>query len=155
MQPDELARFLLFRGLTPTQQADLAPWFSPSTFAKGETIFAQGQPAEWVYILEEGMVALQFLPEDGERLAIATLHLESVFGWSAILGRPYYTSSAICVAWSRTIAIPGEKLRGLIRSQPELSILLGRMALDVADRQTGALAQIINVINKEMTHAPA
>lgn len=155
MRPDELARFLLFRGLTPTQRADLAPWFSPSLFAEGETIFAQGDPAERVYVLEKGMIALQFQPEDGERLAVATLHQESVFGWSAILGRPYYTSSAVSVARSRTITVPGEKLRALIRSQPELGILLGRMALDVADRQTGALSQIINLIHKEITYAPA
>jgi CRP-like cAMP-binding protein len=155
MRSDELNRFLLFRGLTPAQRAELAPVFSPVTFAEGETVFAQGAPAQNVYVLEAGMVALQFQPEDGERLAVATLHQESVFGWSAILGRPYYTSSAVCVARSRTLTVPGEKLRALIRSQPELSIILGRMALEVADRQTGALSQIITLINKEMTYAPA
>jgi len=154
MRSDELSRFLLFRGLTPTQRADLAPWFSPSTFAEGETIFVQGAPAERVYVLEQGLVALQFQPEDGERLAVATLYRESVFGWSAILGRPCYTSSAVAIAPSRTITVTGEKLRALIRSQPELSILLGRMALEVTDRQTGALSQIIHLIHKEMTHAP-
>lgn len=155
MRTDELAKFLLFRGFTPTQRTDLAPVFSPVTFAAGETIFAQGDPAERVYVLENGLVALHFQPEDGERLAVATLHLESVFGWSAILDRPYYTSSAVCITRSRTITVPGEKLRALIRSQPELNIILGRMALDVADRQTDALAQIIHLINKEMTHAAA
>jgi len=155
MRSEELARLLLFRGLTPTQRTDLAPWFSPITFTERETIFAQGHPAEQVYVLEEGLVALQFQPEDGERLAVATLHGESVFGWSAILGRPYYTSSAISVAHSRMITIPGEKLRALIRSQPELSIILGRMALEVADRQAGALSQVITLINEEMTHALA
>jgi hypothetical protein len=71
------------------------------------------------------------------------------------LGRPYYTTSAVCLAPSQTITVLGEKLRALIRSQPELSIILGRMALEVADRQTGALSQIINLINAEMTYAPA
>ena len=155
MRSDELNRFLLFRGLTPTLRMELVPAFSPVTFVAGETIFAQGRPAEKVYVLEVGLVTLQFQPEDGERLTVATLHQESVFGWSAILGRPYYTSSAVCLAPSRAITISGEKLRALIRTQPELSIILGRMALEVADRQTGALSQIINLINKEMMYAPA
>ena len=155
MRSDELSRFLLFRGLNPAQRVELAPLFSPVTFEAGETIFAQGVPAERVYVLEVGIVALQFQPEDGERLTVATLRQESVFGWSAILGRPYYTTSAVCLAPSQTITVRGEKLRALIRSQPELSIILGRMALEVADRQTGALSQIINLINAEMTYAPA
>jgi CRP-like cAMP-binding protein len=155
MRPDELSRFLLFRGLNPAQRIELAPLFSPITFGEDETIFAQGTPAKRVYVLEVGTVALQFQPEDGERLTIATLHQESIFGWSAILGRPSYTSSAVCLAPSRAVTVLGEKLRALIRSQPELSIILGRMALEVADRQTGALSQIINLINAEMTYAPA
>jgi CRP-like cAMP-binding protein len=155
MRSDELSRFLLFRGLNPAQREALAPLFSPVTFKEGETIFAQGVPAERVYVLEVGTIALQFQPEDGEPLVVATLRQESVFGWSAILGRPYYTTSAVCLAPSRAITILGEKLRALIRSRPELSILLGRMALEVADRQTGALSQIINLINEEMTYAPA
>lgn len=155
MRSDELSRFLLFKGLNTAQRVELAPLFSPITFRKDETIFAQGAPAQSVYVLEAGAVALQFQPEDGERLTVATLRQESVFGWSAILGRPYYTTSAVCLAPSQTITVLGEKLRALIRSQPELSIILGRMALEVADRQTGALSQIINLINAEMTYAPA
>jgi CRP/FNR family cyclic AMP-dependent transcriptional regulator len=154
MRSDELSRFPIFKGLNPAQRVELAPLFSPVTFREGETIFAQGTPAERVYVLEAGAVALQFQPEDDKRLTVATLRQESVFGWSAILGRPYYTTSAVCLAPSQAITVPGKKLRALIRSQPELSIILGRMALEVADRQTGALSQIISLINAEMTYAP-
>jgi CRP/FNR family transcriptional regulator, cyclic AMP receptor protein len=153
MQTQELARFSLFREMTLEQLAYLAPRFSRVTFKAGETLFAQGHRAETVYVLRGGSVALQFQPEDGERLTIDTLHPSSVLGWSAVLGRPYYTSSAICITPAQAIAISGEKLRALIRVKPELSFLLGRMALNVANRQVGALSQIIGLINEELNHA--
>jgi len=143
MQTEELVEeFLLFRGLRPQQLADLAPLFSHVTFSEGETILAQGDPAKTVYVLEYGQIALRSHPEDGEALAVATLNRGSVFGWSAMLEQPYYTSSAVCLARSCAIAIPGEKLRALIQGQPELSVLVGRMALTVADRQADAPFQI-------------
>lgn len=156
MQPEELAEeFLLFRGLAPEQLAYLAPLFSHATFSEGETIFAQGDPAETVYVLEYGQVALRFQPEDGGSLAVATIHRGHVFGWSAVLGRPDYTSSAVCLARSCAAAVKGERLRALIRVQPELSILLGRMALTVADRRADAQSQIMHLINEEITRAAA
>lgn len=155
MRPQALAEFSLFRGLTTEQLAYLASLFSPITFKDGETIFAQGNPALMVYVLAEGLVVLQFQPADGEQRADTTLPPGSVLGWSAVLGRPYYTSSAVCVARTRAIAIPGEKLRALVRTNPELSVLLGRMALNLADRETGALHQIIQLINEELNRAAA
>ena|SRR6185436_11765018 len=153
MRTQELAGFPLFRELKLEQLAYLAPMFSPVTFKGGETIFTQGHRAETVYVLEKGSVALQFQPEDGEQLTVATLRQGAVLGWSAVLGRLYYTSSAICLAPTRAITIPGEKLRALVRTKPELSFLLGRMALTVSNRQAGALAQIIGLINQEINHS--
>ncbi len=153
MRTQELAGLTLFKELTLEQLAYLAPLFSPVTFKGGETIFAQGHRAEAVYVLETGSVALQFQPEDGEQLTVATLHHGGVLGWSAVLGRPYYTSSALCLTPTRAITIPGEKLRALVRTKPELSFLLGRMALTVTNRQAGALSQIISLINQEINQA--
>jgi CRP/FNR family transcriptional regulator len=156
MQPEELAEaFLLFKGLGREQLGYLAPLFSQAAFREGETIFARGAPAETVYVLEDGQVALRFQPEDGESLTIATINRGYVFGWSAVLGRPYYTSSAVCVVKSRALAMDGEELRALIRAQPELSIILGRMALTVAGRQANAQFQITHLINKEISRAAA
>jgi CRP-like cAMP-binding protein len=156
MQPEELAEeFLLFKGLGREQLGYLAPLFSQAAFREGKTIFARGAPAEMVYVLEDGQVALRFQPEDGEALTVATINRGYVFGWSAMLGRPYYTSSAICLAPSGAIAVRGERLRALIRAQPELSIILGRMALTVADRQANAQFQITHLINKEISRAAA
>ena len=144
MWSQEVGEFLLFRGLTPQQRADLAPLLSHLTFQDGETIFAQDDPAETVYVLEYGQVELRFQPGDGKLLVIATINQGNVFGWSAALGRSHYTSSAVCVVKSRALAIDGEKLRALIRAQPEFSILLGRMARTVAGRRADAQTYLIN-----------
>lgn len=147
MWPKELAEFLLFRGLTPAQQSQLAPMFSHVSFEEGEKIFDQGDPADTAYILEEGVVALQFRPEGEAVVTIATLYRGGILGWSAILGQTVYLASAICMAESRALAVPGAKLLALIRGEPEFSILLGRMALAVAERRADAPFQVGSLLN--------
>ena len=98
MWPKELAEFLLFRGLTPAQQSQLAPMFSHVSFKAGETIFEQGDPADTAYILEEGVVALQFRPEGEAVVTIATLYRGGILGWSAILREIVNTTSGFADA---------------------------------------------------------
>ena len=149
MWPKELAEFLLFRGLTSAQQAQLAPMFSHVNFKEGEVIFEQGDPADTAYILEDGVVALQLRPEGKGLVTIATLYRGGILGWSAILGHALYLTSAICTAESRALAVPGAKLLALIRGEPEFSILLGRMALAVAERRVDAPFQVESLLDSQ------
>ena len=58
---DELA---FFRGMSPQQVRELEPLFDLCTFAAGEVIFEQGQPAEYLYVLSAGEVLVQYKPYD-------------------------------------------------------------------------------------------
>ncbi len=154
MLPNELAKRSLFAGLAPEQLARLAPLCRPVRFAAGEKIFAQGDLAQRVFILERGEVALQLYPEDGGCLTIAVIHPEGIFGWSAALGRSRYTSAAVCVVDATALMMRGNELRAVVQAEPQLGrLLLGRMALAVAGRTGDDPVHLANSIHDEMNSA--
>jgi len=150
MLTEELSHFPLFKELTQEQLKKIAPVFWRVTLAAGETIFSQGDEARSVYVLESGEVVLRFFPEDGGSVDIETITKDGVFGWSAALGRPYYTSSAICLSPVKAIATNGIDLRRVMRGDKKMSaILIERMAQVVAHRLQSFRAQIHALLEKE------
>lgn len=150
MLTEEIAHFPLFKDLTQEQLKKIAPVFWRITLAAGETIFSQGDEARSVYVIESGEVVLRFFPEDGGSVDIETITKDGVFGWSAALGRPHYTSSAICLAPIKAIATNGNDLRRVMRSDKELSaVLIERMAQVVAHRLQSFRTQIHALLEKE------
>lgn len=150
MLTEEIAHFPLFKDLTQEQLKKIAPVFWRITLAAGETIFSQGDEARSVYVIESGEVVLRFFPEDGGSVDIETITKDGVFGWSAALGRPHYTSSAICLSSIKAIATNGNDLRRVMRSDKELSaVLIERMAQVVAHRLQSFRTQIHALLEKE------
>jgi len=150
MFAEELSHFPLFKDLTHEQINKLAPIFWRVTLAVGETIFSQGDEARSLYVLESGEVVLRFFPEDGGSLDIEKIAKDGVFGWSAALGRPHYTSSAICLSAVKAIATNGMDFRRVMRSDKELSaVLIERMAQVVAHRLQSFRTQIHALLEKE------
>ena len=150
MHSDELASFSLFDGLSHKQLDLLAPMFWRASLPGGQQVFSQGDPANDIYVLESGEVVLRFFPYDGGSLDIETIRPGGVFGWSAALGRPVYTSAAICVADVRVIATRGSDLRRLMRKDKSLGVLLlDRMSQVVAHRFESFRAQLTRLLHTE------
>jgi CRP-like cAMP-binding protein len=152
MTPDELQLHPMFSGLTPGQVARLAPAFQHVHFAAGERIFGQGSPANCVYLLEVGEVALQLHPEDGGCLTIGHIHPGGLFGWSAVLGRARYTSSATSETDAEALVARGADLRAAMHADSTLGrVLLARMAQAAAGRTSDVHGQVARLIQNEIT----
>lgn len=129
---DELS---IFRGFTPQECDQMRPLFIALQEPEGSTIFEQGSPAEYLYLLIEGEVHVRFKPDDAPVITVAKVRPEGVVGWSAALGSPLYTSSAVCMADSRMLMVRGEDLRLLCDNNPEVGAqLLERLAAVIAQR---------------------
>ena len=77
-----------------------------------------------------------------------------VFGWSAALGRPHYTSSAICLTSVKAIATNGSDLRRVMRGDKKMSaILIERMAQVVAHRLNSFRSQLKALLDAEESQA--
>jgi CRP-like cAMP-binding protein len=152
--PADLTALPLFHGLSPAQLAQLAALLHLERFSAGAQVFAQGAPAAKVYVLVDGAVDLCLHANDGGTLTIAHIGVDGVFGWSAALGRGRYTSAAQCVTDCVALSLRGAALRALIREDEGLgNLVLGRMALTVAVRDTTPPRQLTRLIQDEMARA--
>ena len=109
-------------------------------------IFAQGERAEFLYVVIEGEVCIQFKPDDGPELVVNRIKDGGVFGWSAAFGSEFYTSGAICTQSAKLLRVRGADLKMLRKNHPETGILiLERLATIVARRieNNGAHSQVV------------
>ncbi|MBM3143860.1 MAG: Crp/Fnr family transcriptional regulator [Chloroflexi bacterium] len=135
MLPKVFTQLDLFMDLNLAQLASLAPLFTFCTCGENDVIFEQGDPAEYLYIVLEGCVAICFYPDDGEPIVVAHIGKDDVFGWSAAFGSGTYTSGAICLEKTKLLCVRGEDLKKFYEKHSETGILiLDRLARVVARR---------------------
>ena len=147
----ELAQISLFNDLEQADLDLLAPLFDPICMNVGQVVFEQGRSADYLFVLLEGEVVVNFKPYDGPPLTVAHIHPGGVFGWSAILGRQVYTSIAVAAADSTAIRIRGDELRCLCERKPQTGVaVLERLAGAIAARLNSTHAQIFTMLSESM-----
>ncbi len=147
MSLDVLYTCPLFRGMTSEQLDQLVGLFEREKLATGTAAFAQEEPAERLYVLLSGRVAIRFKPHDGDMLTVTEIEPGGVFGWSAALGRRAYTSSAICTQAGDALSIRGSDLRRLCERHPETGVLiLERLAEVIAERLRSTHEQVVDLL---------
>jgi CRP-like cAMP-binding protein len=125
----------LFQDLSPEQRAVVGLLFQPDDEPVGTMLFEQGDLADTLYIVTDGEVQIRYKPEDGPELIVARVRREGVVGWSAALGSPTYTSSALCASDCHLLRLRGRDLRDLYaRDQETGKLVLERLAAVIAER---------------------
>jgi len=139
----------IFHGLSPEQIAAFSPYLEEVRLASGQAIFAQGQPASFLYILLWGEVVVRYKPYDGPALTVARILPGDVFGWSSALGREVYTSAAEAVCDGGAYRIQTSNLHHLCDSNPEAGgILLERLASVIAERLRNTHSSILALLSQ-------
>ncbi len=145
----ELIRFPLFRDLSSADLKIIAPLFHARTFSEGTTIVEQGEKADRLYLLTQGEVVIRYKPYDGESMTLNRIRPGGVFGWSAVLGNPVYSSSVICSASCEVLQVFGDDLRDLQEQHPQTGhLILDRLAQAVSSRWVDAQQQVKAMIKK-------
>lgn len=133
----------------------ILPLLEPCTFPDQYRIFQQDAAAEAFFILLEGEVVVKYKPYDGEALTIARICPEDVFGWSAALGRPKYTSSAYTASPCSAVRIQVQHLQEFCKNHPDLGmILLERLASGIADRLRSTYDEVLALLTHGMEFSP-
>ena len=129
---DQLA---IFEGMDTSQRVLLKAYFVVCECKDEQVIFAQGDRAEFLYVVIEGEVFIHFKPDDGPELMVSRIKDGGVFGWSAAFGRGSYTSGATCTDSTTLLRVRGADLKMLRKNHPETGILiLERLAAVVVRR---------------------
>ncbi len=125
----------IFQGLTPEQIDQLHPLIMEYKCYAGTVIFEQGDPADFLYLVVAGEALIRYKPEDGPPITVTRVRPGGLVGWSAVIGRRFYTSGVECSQDSQLLRIRGLDLQSLCERFPETGLLiLERLANLVAER---------------------
>ena len=119
----------------------------------GASIFREGDPADYLFLILHGPVALELYVPGRGRVTILTLNELSLFGWSAVL--PVIgtrTAGARAVLDTRAVGFDSEGLRRACEEDHDLGYhVYRRLNNVVAGRLSATRLQLLDMYAKEMT----
>lgn len=145
--------YRLFEQLQPEERAVIAPLFKVMVYPDQTIIFTQGFPARYLYILSHGEIAIRYKPDDGEALTVARIQPGGVFGWSAALMRPTYSSSAITIGKCEVLRLHNQDLRRFYQQSPRVGKrLVELLSAAIAIRLNSPREQVIALLEESLRH---
>ena len=108
----------LFKRLTPAQRKRLVSASREKRYAKGDTVFRAGDPAEAVCIVKEGRVHLMRFLEGGQAATTCVMTSGETFCCLPALDRKPYPVDAVAAVDSTVIRIPTSVFHELLQENP-------------------------------------
>jgi CRP/FNR family transcriptional regulator, cyclic AMP receptor protein len=90
-------------------------------YRKNKRIFSQGDPADAVFFVQRGKVALTVLSRQGKQAVIAILGPGSFFGEGCLAGQPLRMSTATAMTDSSIILLPKQAMMRALHEDPEFA----------------------------------
>ncbi len=112
-----LGRVHLFRNLPQEQIEALEEAAERMAFQAGDTIFHHGDPAEWLYVVEEGTVDI-VLPSEGEEIVLASFSPGSFFGELGLFDQQPRNATARASGNASLVAVPAAAISRMIDEHP-------------------------------------
>jgi CRP-like cAMP-binding protein len=151
MVKDILDGITVFDGLNQDEINHLRSLFVLKHFYKDDIIFEQTSEAVYFYILSKGKILIQYKPYDGPSLVVANVLPGDIFGWSSMLQRDGYTSTAVAAESSTAYQARGRDLLDLCAHSPASgAIILQRLAGIISTRYKGAQGEIGDILRSGM-----
>jgi len=155
MNLEKYTHLAFFTGLCAAEIQLLAPFFAPQTWVAGTVVFEQGDYAEYLYLVVSGELTIRYKPDDGPMMNITHIQPGGIFGWSAAMGNPAYTSGAVCALDSEVLRIRGADLRMICEKHPELGkVILNRLSAIIAERQLSQQNRVNSMLANGMRQQP-
>ena len=143
----------LFKDVAVEYLALLKPLFERASYRSGTIVIEQGAIADYIYLIERGKAEISYKPYDDTTITVSHVEAGGLFGWSALVGSPKYTSSAMAIEDLDTIRMRGSDLRKLCAEHPEAGrVILDKLAGAVSARWSDAHEQIKSILENGMNH---
>ncbi len=141
-----LADVPFLAGMSAERLALLAGCGSNVSFAAGETMFREGEPADVFYVIRHGTVAIELhLPARGA-MTVETIDAGEVVGWSWLFPPHRWHFDGRALADVRATAFDGACLRGKCDEDPALGYdLTKRFAQVFSERLQWTRLRLLDV----------
>jgi CRP-like cAMP-binding protein len=133
--------------LSPRVQEKLLALGETFHYPAGQSIFHEGDPSLYLYIVKSGQVAIEVhIPSKGRR-TIMTAGPGDLFSWSALVEPRLETASARAVDETEALGIKGGGLMDLCREDPALGFeVYHELAEVISARLIATRLQLLDIL---------
>jgi CRP/FNR family transcriptional regulator len=147
MANEEIAAFLracpVFASIPAREVTALAAVAREETYRARDSVFMEGDPADWFCLVRSGRVKILRASRGGKEIVLELLGPGEPFGGVAVIERRPYPASAQAIEASVVLKIPRDPIVALTERHPgvirEMALLIGRR-LRAAHESVRALA---------------
>jgi len=133
-------------GFDRSQTERLAEIATPVQWNAGEMVYREGDPGSPLYLVEEGLVAIELVVPGRGPITILTVGPGDVFGWSSLFYQRPKTNGARALVPTRALALDTARLRALCDGDPGFGYAMTRRILQVVSQRLKATRiQLIDV----------
>jgi CRP/FNR family transcriptional regulator len=137
-----LKKIDLFKNLSDDELKELEPYLAVVSYRKKETIFSEGEPPEWFYIVVKGKVKVTKLSHEGKEIILEVISPHDIFGGVAVLRNFPYPANAVAMEDSEVLKIMRKNLMRLVDRFPNLMYCI---ALQLGDRMKSSYDSLKNI----------
>lgn len=143
VSPEMLRRYPYFAKVSEETLKEIAMLSEERSYPAGLRLFYVGDPADYLNIIVDGEVEIQYELGNGERRTVDTLVAGDILVWSALI-EPYRTTAIGTTSKpTKVIAIKAKPLRELCEKDPVVGYQLTReIAKLLANRLESARVQL-------------
>lgn len=143
VSPELLRRYPYFAKVSEETLKQIAMLAEERSYPAGMQLFSQGDPADYLNIIMEGEVQIQYELGSGEKRTVDTLVAGDILVWSALI-EPYRTTAIGRTSKpTKVIAIKAKPLRELCDRDPMVGYQLTKeIAKLLAHRLESARVQL-------------
>jgi CRP/FNR family transcriptional regulator, dissimilatory nitrate respiration regulator len=112
----------LFSGFDVLALAPILKTVSTCTYAKGETVFHAGDPANRLFVVMSGWITLSRTTRDGEEAIIGLFMRGETFAEAAMFLSRGFPATAVAGTRTRLLAIDARTMLAAMRNDPDLAL---------------------------------
>lgn len=115
-------------------------------FAKGDTVFAQGQPHNGVFVIESGILRTYYVAPNGREITLMYWQPGNLVGTPEVVGQDVYRWSGLAMTPTEVLAFKCSTLRSLIAEIPAFALGIIE-ALEFKGKCFSVVIQMLGTMN--------
>ncbi|MBI5639294.1 MAG: Crp/Fnr family transcriptional regulator [Nitrospirae bacterium] len=131
----DIRQVSIFNTLSPQEAKELTPYLIPEKFRKKESVFSEGDPSDWFYIITKGKVKITKLSHEGKEIILELISANDFFGGIAVIRGFPYPANAVAMDDTEVLKISRKNLMSILDRFPNLMYC---MATNIGDRIKGS-----------------
>lgn len=121
----------IFGMLDTSDLEEVKPYLIPAKFKKKESIFSEGDPSDWLYVVIKGKVKITKLSQSGREIILEIISPMDFFGGVAVMRGFPYPANAVAMDDAELLKISRSNLMRILDRFPNLMYC---MAMNIGDR---------------------